>query len=770
MLWSVFTLLLLCSLFFILGLAIVRLLLADCEFLLSAGLAIVIGGGVASLIWLGLASVGLKTAVIVLVIVITTVVLLGLAKVWPAPQSPNREFGGELRTVFQSVGLGLIGINGQAIPTMTLGLAVLCLPQSRLLPVPRGISKRLATIVISLLGTAAAWQFARLQPGWWIAESNDAPFFEALGSLLPKFGLDVHPGSIDAGVNGYHVITYMWSGILTTVSGLPPFTVLYLVLPFLAAASISLILLRLVCQHSDSRFTVLLVAAFLLSWTIGVVSSARFGDWALIGYAAVLLHSQTLLTSPVAKGARLRSEFLLGIVGVVVSLGKGPAIFLLLLLGVTPLVRCLFAKNGASVWHWRSFLPWHLPVVGIASAVWYSRSEILGNPSPSPVATFLELGFINGLWDTIDLFEYVPTLTLVGIALLLIQGGFSRSPSDDQSLARIALPIVTLGSAAMVLFLPERVVRANVSQHAFYLSLALLVFLGSSHFNMRQFKTRFIVLGMYASPLIAVMATYYYFLLDQHVQSLGQVSRWANPLLNNSRLPSTFLLVVTLTLIISQKQRSPLPSIARTKGELGLLAAILVWIPALALATLPNRIEKVSEGVTYFRRFSPWDTTLRPWSASYPDQFTREVGGWIRHHLPQDALLASNSFCCWNDTDFLESALEQMDAFKGSATNFGEDGYGGSNYLLPSVTQRRFALAGPRFFSYTVESHERTKELLTESLKFGVTGDVTDARALIDAGTTHFIFDKRVGIPSDIHQSNHLIYENEVFAVLAIQR
>lgn len=266
------------------GVVVVRWLVPSLSSGATFGLGVLIGGSGWGLLALGCVSVGVDARWTV--VMLFGVVLLGLVSGWASIGLPVVD--GEL--LVRAVGIGVLGINGISLPTTFLGVLLLLLPQAGLVCVDRVAIRRVVTVAVIVVGSAAAVMLSFVQPGWRFSDSNDAPFFEALSWTLTHFGLDSHPGFLGGDVRGYHVLAYLWPGILTDLTGAPPFVMLSLVVPFLAATSLALLLLsNSKTREPGSWIQPLLVAGFVWGFGRGVVASASFGSWALIAYVVVLL-------------------------------------------------------------------------------------------------------------------------------------------------------------------------------------------------------------------------------------------------------------------------------------------------------------------------------------------------------------------------------------------------------------------------------------------------------------------------------------------------
>jgi len=185
------------------------------------------------------------------------------------------------------------------------------------------------------------------------------------------------------------------------------------------------------------------------------------------------------------------------------------------------------------------------------------------------------------------------------------------------------------------------------------------------------------------------------------------------------------------------------------------------FILTTTLSVLTFRIEGIQSTINIANNPQP-----APWAAAIPDQDTFEVGEWIRNNTPTAAILASNSFCCWNDEAWLSLANQQLNIQGARSTAFGEDGFGGSNFLLASVSSRRFLLAGPRLaIAFGIASSE-IQQRLAISVEFGSIQTTELENKLRTFGVDFFVIDKLASSGSNFQVP--AIFENERYIVFGL--
>ena len=744
------------------GSVVTRLLLPESAVILHIGLGVIIGGSALALLSLLFPSLGINSAFSPIVLLVAALFLqVKFRTKFTFPPFPEVT-SVERKMIYRAGAVGILGVNGHSLPLTAVGLLMLLLPSMGLLKLRHPARRKQVTFAVTTLAITAFILTARLQPSWSHSLSNDTPFFEALSIMLPRFGVSAHPGHIDVGVRGYHVLTYAWSGTLTELTGAPPFVMLSLVVPFLAATSLTMLLLSVAISYQKvSELQFILVAVYVWILASGSFASAAFGNWSIIAYVVAHIFTERYMPGIVDRGAIARREALLGILGAIAVLGKGSTLPLICLVGIAPTVHHILCNRLRN----RSTLirntPVHLAAVIAVTFAWFPPGTRLRSlESQSPIKSVITLGPNEGLWAVRDLLEFGPILGIMSVVAVLL---WIRS-ADNTSLTYSLTLIVTLclGSLLSVWFFSERQVRSNVAQHAFFVCLALFVTLSMQLAQHRSTSSELLRLIAVSAPLLGIVSVYDRYYLKETLWDRQWPARWIAPVLENSRLPMLLLIILIISyglrVGLSRREKENHPEKYHT-----LLMTLVVFVVGVWVSTLVNRIEETHNLID-----SSNHVPAAPWNASVPDSETKEVGAWIRGHTPKAAVLASNSFCCWDNPDFLETALDELRKFDHWWTRYGESTFGGSNYLLPAVTHRRFLLAGPRFVVGAHENPGELTEYLALSVRYGVTGDPNLAAALRRAGVSYFIFNKRVATVPTLITRTPPQFENSQFLVIRL--
>lgn len=736
------------------GVLIVRTLVPSIAIGANLGLGILVGGSLQSMLALFLAQLELskylQVSVPIAALSAVLVILLRSASV----RNHLRTTLGDGTLIIRAIGIGTFGLNGYSLPLMAVGILVLLLPWSGLFRVKSVSNQRIQLLTLISVGILSVLSLIRLQPRFLVSDSNDLPFFESLSWTLSHIGMNAHPGFLDGDVWGYHVLAFIWPGSIAMFAGAPPYVVLTLAFPFLASISIALLLLpNSTPNDQGARVQIALVAVLVWILGRGVISSAGFGHWALIAYAVALLQSAWRDAANQEMSLRLRREFLLGIIGVIAILGKGQSLGIVGLLGITPIIhQTLAVPQGKKRVSLRN-LPFHLIFVALAAAIWYAPADrTLARRDPSPISNLAEFGLNDGLWNSRDLLEFSPFILLLG---LVTAGILARDRAVFERMRPLSLIVaVSLGSTSAVWLLPERTIRTNILQHAFYVSLAAVI-LASSTFDWSPSVTKRFRLAVAISiPIALLISIYTIYNLNDLLANVPWIlrNRWTPEILNNFRLP--LLLLVPLGVLVCIR-----PSMYRSSTPRALFA-LCISVFTIGVAVITFRTEQISRSLA-----GTHSQNQSPWSESLPDSDTATIGRWIRKNTPTTSILATNSFCCWDKENWLSLADAQLQDQKAGATAFGEDGFGGSNYLLVSVASRQFLLAGPRFVIPYVSDTATLRRYLKLSGEFG---SPEANQALVNLGVDFFIVDKLVPTTNNQGILGLKIFENNRYALFKL--
>jgi hypothetical protein len=586
------------------------------------------------------------------------------------------------------------------------------------------------------------------------ADSNDAPFFEALGATLASWGGNSHPGTIGGDIWGYHFLAYLWSGLLSRVSDAEPYTALNLYLPFLQGFSVALLLLGERTQSRRTRgLNMVLVLLIILSIRESSFTSLDLSNWALIGF--IFIHISSGSAPSFSRSDTFRHETLLAVIGVVVVLGKGTSLLVVAAISTTAfLLKIQSPRTNSLVACWGRSAPWHLLAIFPVAWLWFASfadAPLLRTDEMSAVDAIRKLGINDGLWSVRDVLEYTPALALIAVL------GFAfrrRTTSGENTIAGL-LSIGLAGIGILLMMVPNSNVRTYIGSQGFLVAITLIFYIlqNSDGGEIRIGRPRWQWV-LTAALLFAVILLDIY-LLPSVMEELwvSAPTRWIPLFLGVSKYPILLLVPAILLRLSTLKEESRIDSESR-------FPQILLFF------TLSFGGWHIVNHADQLPAFNQRELT-NPFTASHPDRSTLELGVWVRAHTDQDTVLATNSFCC-RGTAWLGEAVKQL-TNPSTESMHNETAFGGANYLLGSVTKRRFLVAGPRFVVATGDSNRETANRLIWSVTYGANGGREELAKLVQAGANCFVIDQQA-LDATVNPDSFpsAIYVNDRYRVIPL--
>jgi hypothetical protein len=717
------------------------------------GLAIPIGGATFALLGLCMVSLGVnpwwsQLTVLGLAIILTLTT--------PLNRRTNHDQSSRPRasTVLSCFGFGAVAVGARSVWTFALGVAVIA--GSLLLNGRPAKDKRSRTawlylaipVSLSVLGITVS------KVGLPQADSNDAPFFEALGATLAYWGGNSHPGTIGGDIWGYHFLAYLWSGLLSRVSDAEPYTALNLYLPFLQGFSVALLLLDERTQSRRTRgLNTVLVFLIILSIRETSFTSLDLANWALIGF--IFIHISFGSAPSFSRADTFRHETLLAVIGVVVVLSKGTSLLVVAVISTTAFLLKIQSPGSNSLMaRWDRFAPWHLLAIFPVAWLWFfpfADAPLLQTDEMNAVAAIQKLGINDGLWSVRDGLEYTPALALIAVLGFAVR----RRTTSGNDLVAGLLGYSSIGIGLLLMLVPNSNVRAYIGSQGFLVAIILIFYL------LRNFDGAVIRIDqprwqwvLTAVVLLAVIL-WDVFLLPNMMEELwvAAPTRWIPMFLGVSKFP-LLLLVPTILLCLSTRTEETRFHTASRFPEI-----LLFFLLSFGGWHIFNQAEQLPA----FRQRE----LINPFTASHPDRSTLEVGAWVRANTDLDTVLATNSFCC-RGTAWLDEAVRQL-TNPSTESLRNETAFGGANYLLGSVTQRRFLMAGPRFVVATGDSSRVTANRLISSVSYGANGGREELAKLVQAGANCFIIDQQaLDATVNLDSFSSAVYVNDRYRIIPL--
>lgn len=142
------------------------------------------------------------------------------------------------------------------------------------------------------------------------------------------------------------------------------------------------------------------------------------------------------------------------------------------------------------------------------------------------------------------------------------------------------------------------------------------------------------------------------------------------------------------------------------------------------------------------------------------------VAEWLRMKSPKSALVGSNYFCdrCIGE-DWI---MKDTNSFSSGRSL--EFGWGGSNYVLPALSERLFVIQGPRFVAGSSGLSPESRARLRLSLEFANRSSVRAREELRERGVDYFIIDRRTATSDSWRSFGRIEFENERFSVVNLSK
>jgi len=546
---------------------------------------------------------------------------------------------------------------------------------------------------------------------WFLQISNDWPFFEALSWSITRFGVLEHPGNVGGSIGLYHWFAYGLSGSISMIGGLEPWEAALKFMPTAMTAATASVIWSLYPQTpkdglSTDRPNLGFSVAAMLIFVGPLADSFNFALIVASVYILVArerwLHKQLLS----------RTVMLLVVVSVALLLSKvTTAIGVIGILTVVALIEW-FKKRSHS---WIAAL--FCLVVVFAS---YVSALVTTQPTqnslgkshlmPSLPTSKFSLEVARSLMGDPRLL-----LSMVVVALAALVTHRHETPHTRHDSLFLGGVITTLLALTVSLLYPEKPISHYVGPLPLQIFGLYSIVMLDTKWRHRERRAldgegaRWLFIIGYISALTF---------------ALRQLTWWINNeiVVLEEVLPKTLIVFSLMPLPLMTLGISAFVVLMVGRPRKGyrsrLYAAALLTVAGFLIGhSLYQYVERSRLDESHF-------TSYR--EASYPSSDLIAIGEFVRNNTPADIVLASNNFCCfgigwWSD---IETRIENE--------------MGGSNYMLPAVTQRRFLAQGLRFQG-AISANDELLERVALSLKFANEPNTAVFMSLRDLGVQGFV-------------------------------
>ena len=229
----------------------------------------------------------------------------------------------------------------------------------------------------------------------------------------------------------------------------------------------------------------------------------------------------------------------------------------------------------------------------------------------------------------------------------------------------------------------------------------------------------------------------------------GQNPILARALLSSHWIPSFF---VALIWCLFQ------PKIRRNVKHLLLVATIIAELSFFAKISFQSRSQ-----LTKGPELTQEQASL---ALGTPDQI--DIGSWIRKHIPQNAIVASNYFCdsACHGANWFEEDYKLLD----NTYNFppSPNGYGSFDMILPLYAERKFLIQGSRFLLVNGMDRDEIRSRMKATLDFANQPDLSNLKRLQNYNVTYFVIDKDSTDNQSWRPFADVLYANQNYLVLQL--
>lgn len=620
------------------------------------------------------------------------------------------------------------------ITPLAIAIAVLALVVNfagRSHPIAIGI---LAAVVV-FVGVVLS---LRARSGLWWFLTDDYWMFDALISSLKSVGPFAEYSTLGLSTWQYHVSSYQYAAFIEQLTNAQPQIILSRVMPVVSAVLASGATMGFLSRYTKlgRRWQLICIVIFALTYRYTFQSpSYAVGFAALIAAVLVWMNRHCMvrfrhwiLVVPPVIAAAVATKF--------------SNLFIVSALVVVSQVWSLMRKTESRRWERTSSSVFAIAMLGMAAVALVSprlRAEFAYYDINGFGREFLgDHGAIRNRWWRHYALASVLLSLVVPVMFALASMRHRRDRGDDAEYLRIA------GICAVVLSLSFGLLGGNANGRYFVESaltvgaMVAITVAVSRRWNLTLGRG-ILLLACAVMGVVSVRIR----------PIINGPSEWETALramvVNGSGLLVTPLVLLALLLYISKSAR------ARSIASLALVGVLTMNFTA-DVAGLGSR--EVG---------APLGASAAEYDLANGSVQERTVAEWLRANSPITALVGSNYFCdackgeSWIDED-IERFSRDIQPLK--------FGWGGSNYVLPSLSERSFFIQGPRFLTGMGGLSAESEKRLRLSLEFVNRPSLRVRDQLRERSVDYFVIDRSTATSDSWRDFGRVEFENERFSVV----
>ena len=599
--------------------------------------------------------------------------------------------------------------------------------------------------ILNVAGTVSICSsFFNRSPFWWYI-TDDFRVFESLSISITKFGPSNPMGALGTLGSEYHFMTYAFSGMIDAIINAPTFLVLSHLMPMLTSLLLSAVIWMFIEREGGSRKlpNFFLATMFPLFFDYSFTSpSYCFG----LFFYFVSIYFWTDHRDSMNPMWRIPINIVLAIFVVTTKVSNLPTV----LLGLACVAGYGLIRHKE--WAMISFINFLSTSATISV---YFALFLANSRSGSQLSSSYVFGFAQRIAGDISTVDDRPTRVLVG---LLVTSIFLVLPllgavlfaahnwTYSTMLCLIVFPAIPLVIIS-ALFGGHAASGYFVLSSLNILNIALIVSVShyvehSSFFVLSRKRLSILILAIVASTYMiqALQITY---------NGGGQNLILVRSILAAHWLPSLFIVIIWF---VFQN------NVRKNIRHLFLFAVITAEITFFATISFQTMTD-----LTKGPELTQSEASV---AIGTPDQI--DVGIWIRKHLPENVILASNYFCenACRGADWFENDFKLLD----TTFNFppSPNGYGSFDMILPLYAERRFLIQGSRFLLVNGMDRNEIRQRMSATLQFANNPNNETLSIIEKYGVTYFVIDQRATDQKTWGPNAIEIYRNNTFIVLEL--
>lgn len=564
----------------------------------------------------------------------------------------------------------------ESLYVLSIGLVVLAIGHLWLVPFALSVAmcdwvlrkSNRGPLLVALIsgGACLAWLVSsqlRQEKWWYLYQSNDAQFFESLSWSIARWTIFDHPGLVGGSITDYHWFSYAFFGSLSSVAQLGPWDALMKVGVLLLPALFASCLVHTSEQLPES-FTIRWVAVIL-----GTIAMEAIRSDSLVFSTVVLLGFLVVVVEVRGRAATKGQVMLFLLLSAILVFSKvSTAVVGGLILA---LLMVISTKRGERV----NWIP--ITTLFAVSVVAYLVSFRGNDPELIADLNISVNRSVNELFDFLEP-RLLINVVLCGVVLLVFVRGRRLRDFDSLSLAVVAA--ATLG-LFIHLLLAGRNTRYFVLPAIWFIAVIIVWKLIAELLPTSARSTKLqrtlapsclsvgILVG-YLSPRVLRR-------LDSLLDIEGSVESFVWKIVTTTGPMLTLIVLMPVLYAVASHYRT----------------LVLVLLAALGIF-----VGQSGEQYVKLRHWGPSIYELEDPSVTvFGTDELADVGRYIRENTSENVILASNHFCCfgesWQISGHSDSEFKHVSVGKAPTLT----SLGGSNYLLPAYTERRFLVQGLGF-------------------------------------------------------------------------